>query len=122
MQYLQNIIHTDPRYSFLSEYDLLKHCMTEVDNYLFKNEPRVFMSPRKSSQRWEEQHNVQHEIYEEDIEMEGPTLGALSSTSAPIIPSSSQSTRQIVPYAQQQRQQQQQQQYEARAFSTLTQC
>ena len=34
--------NADPRYSFLSEYDLIKHCMTEVDNYLFKNEPDVY--------------------------------------------------------------------------------
>ena len=94
--------NTDPRYSFLSEYDLLKHCMTEVDIYLFKNEPRVFISPRKNSQRWEEQQNVQHDIYEEDIEMSEPTPGASSSTSIPIIPSASQSTSQLVPYTPQQ--------------------
>ena len=107
-KYLQDVhaifakYNTDPSYTFLTEYDLLKHCMTEVDNYLFKHEPRVFNSPRKYSQRWEEQENIHHEIFEEDLEMTEPTPGASSSSSNPIIPSSSQSTRQIIPHTPQQ--------------------
>ena len=73
--------------------------MTEVDNYLFKNEPDVYKKPRIYSERWEQEQNIQNEMYE-DVEMTEPTPGASSSSSSsiPIIPSSSQSTRQIIQY------------------------